>query len=344
MNDINKLMHDLEKDILSHNNQVSKAADPLLQSVMQSASLRRDLATEFINLVVDESVLLRELVRVHRTDAPSGDIAKLNVNTQVTEVATENTDSGNTRRPVDSVLTFNTVKMRSALDVTGEWQEDNIEGAGGRNTVLDAFFRAIANDVEQLAIEGDSSEAGSTDEARLIKANDGYNVLTTAALGARIVDAGDARASYKLLAKMLTDLPTKYKRDLSQLRWIMSWGSAQSLVDEYADRVTDFGDQMRSTGTLPPFLGIPVVIVPKIPEDLTLSGTAGTTGTFIWLTQPRNFTYIVQRDFRAEWERVPRSDRDELTIHMRNDFLVENTDAVVKATNVSTYNQHSFYS
>ena len=69
---------------------ISKAADPLLTTVMDSASLRRELADHFIDLVVDESELLK-LVRVHRTDAPSGDLTKLNVNTYVTEAATENT-------------------------------------------------------------------------------------------------------------------------------------------------------------------------------------------------------------------------------------------------------------
>lgn len=320
-----------------------KAAAPLITTVMNSASLRRELATRFINLVVDESELLK-MVRVKRVNAPSGDITKLNVNTNVTRLATENTTATETRRPVDSALTYTTVKTVSLMDVTGEWMEDNIEGAGGRNTIVKAFTDAIANDMETLAIEGDESVSASDDYSSLVKANDGWHQLTTLALGTNIRDAGGLRPSYQLLSDMLKDMPTKYKRNRSRLKWLMSWGSAQSLVDEFAARVTAFGDQIRQTGQYPAMLGIPVVIVPLIPEDLTLVGTTGTTGSFIWLADPNNFIFIVQRDFRAEWERVPRKDADELTIHMRTDFLVENTAAIVKATDVSVFEDHSFYS
>lgn len=319
-----------------------KAADPLITTVMNTASLRRQLATKFINLVVDESELL-QMVRTVRVDAPSGDLTKLNVNTNVTRKATENTTATETRRPVDSALSFTTVKSVSLMDVTGEWMEDNIEGAGGRNTVVTAFTSAIANDFETLAIEGDDSVVGSDDYSQLIQINDGWHQLTTLAAGANIRDAGGLRPSYQLLSDMLKDMPTKYKRARKNLKWIMSWGAAQSLVDEFAGRVTAFGDQVRQTGQFPAMLGIPLVIVPLIPEDLTLVGTTGTTGSFIWLADPNNFLFIVQRDFRAEWERVPRKDADELTIHMRTDFLVENTAAIVKATDVSVWENHAFY-
>jgi len=321
---------------------ISKAADPLLTTVMNSASLRRELADHFINLVVDESELLK-LVRVHRTDAPSGDLTKLNVTTYVTEAATENTDSGNTRRPSDTVVTFNTVKTRSALNVTGEWTEDNVGGQGGKAEALRAFYSAIANDMETLAIEGDSSNAGTTDYDRLVGANDGFHVLTTAAAGAHVVNAGATQASYKLMSEVLRGMPTKWKRNKTDLKWIMSWGAAQSLTDEYATRSTLFGDQIRHDGILGTVLGIPVQVVPLIPEDLTLTGTNGTTGTFIWLCNPQSMIFVIQRDFKAEWERVPRADRDELTIHMRSDFIVEETDAIAKAINVSTWTSHGYY-
>lgn len=319
-----------------------KAASPLITTVMDSASLRRELADMFINLVVDESRLL-QMVRQHRTAFPSGDITKLNVNTNVTRGATENTAATETRRPTDSVVTYNTAKTVSLLDVSGEWVEDNVGGQSGKNTAIEAFTRAIANDMETLSIEGDDSEAGSDDLAELIKVNDGWHVLTSAAEGAHIVDGTSKRTSYALLSEMLRAMPTKWKRNATELRWMMSWGAAQDLVDEFASRSTAYGDQMRKEGTLPPLLGIPVEIIPKIPEDLTLTGTDGTTGTFIWLCNPRNFIFVVQRDFKAEWERVPRKDADELTIHMRTDFVVEETDAVVKATDVSVWTGHGFY-
>ena len=53
--------------------------------------------------------------------------------------------------------------------------------------------------------------------------------------------------------------------------------------------------------------------------------------------------WIVQRDFSAEWERRARYDRDELTVYLRVDHLVQHTDGVVKATDVSVWSEHGFY-
>lgn len=339
-NELRAFIKKFETDVIRSRSR--KTADPLLTTVMNSASLRRQLATSFINQVVDESTLLK-MVRVMPVDAPSGDITKLNVNTHVTRGATENTASTETRRPVDSALTFTVKKTVSLMDVTGEWGEDNIEGEGGRSTAVTAFYRAIANDMETLAIEGDESVSGSTDYAALVSVNDGFHVQTGTDDGTYILNAGATRTSYKLLSQMLRLMPTKWKANKSDLRWFMSWNAAQDLVDEMTTRGTVFADSTLQNGVPPRILGIPIEIIPMIPEDLSLTGTSGTTGTFIWLTRPNNFIYVVLRDFKAEWERVPRSDKDELTIHMRTDFLVEEATAVVKATNVSHYEEVAYY-
>lgn len=324
---------------------MSKAADPLLVSVMDAESLKKELATEFINMVVNESTLLQQ-TRTKIVNAPTGNLVKLDITTNVLELATENTDSGNTRRPTDTPLTWSTVKLRAALDYTGEWTEDNIESEGGVSTVLTAFSDAIANDHEILCISGDSSVVATTDYGRLVKANDGFHVLTASGTGAVILNAGAKRPSYQLLSDMLKQMPTKYKRDISKLRWIMSWGSAMSLVDEIAGRLTEYSEVTKQAGLsiLNKVLNIPVMIVPYLPEDLTLTGTSGTTGTFIWLADPKNFISIFQRDLSFEKERIPRSDRWELTMYIRTDYLVENTASIVKATNVSLWSGHSRYS
>lgn len=36
----------------------------------------------------------------------------------------------------------------------------------------------------------------------------------------------------------------------------------------------------------------------------------------------------------CEWDRVPRSDKWEITIHTRNDFAIENTDMITMAYDV----------
>lgn len=322
---------------------IKKAADPLLTTSMTSQALKRQLADHFINQVVNESVLL-SAVTLKRVNAPSGDLTKLRISGHITEKATENTDSGNTMRPSNASLTYTTVKSRSAMDISGEWQEDNVEGPSGKQTVVTAMVDQISNDMEVLGLEGDSSTVGSDSLSNLLKINDGWNVLASAANGAHIVNAGAKRFSYALSSAMLRNMPTKWKRNKKVLRWIVSTNAKQDYIDEQAARVTPYGDVIRADGELPLIQGIAALEVPLLPEDLSLTGTNGTTGTFIFLTDPKNLYYIVQRDLRIDWWRNNRKDTDEATIYMRSDFLIEETDALVKASNVSVWTSHSYYS
>lgn len=308
-----------------------------------SQALSNEDADRFIVQVVNESVLLQN-IRVHRTANPSGDLTKLNVTGPVTEKATENTDSGNTYKPANSSVSFATAKTRSALDITGEVQEDTIEGSGARATILDAIVRQVSNDMEQLAIEGDDSITGTTAEERLLKTNDGWHVQTGAGSGAHRVDAGGLRASYALITEMWRNMPTKWRRDRAKLRWIISPNVETDLITEWASRSTDLGDSQRMTGALPKIHGVDFMVVPLLPEDLAITGTAGSTGTFIWLCDPQNFIYVVQRAITIEWEREPRKDADECTIHMRTDFIIEEEDAIVKAYGVNTDTGVAYYS
>ena len=313
---------------------VSKAAQPIDTTVFSgNGGLSQELADVFIDLVVDESVLLSNIA-VHRTNDPSGEFTKLDVTGPITRSATENTASTETRKPTNIPLPFVTAKTQSIFDITGEVDEDNIEGPRGSTTIVNAMLKQVSNDMEQLAIEGDTSVVGADDTSALVQTNNGYNVLTSLALGTHVKDAGDKRISWKLLQQMLKDLPTRYRRNLNELRWIMSSNTKLDLLGEVEERATPLGDTAYSSN-MPPTspLGIQILEIPLLPEDLTLSGTAS-TGTFIMLTRLSNLIYVVQRDLKVHSEYVPRTDKTEFTTFMRTDFLVENTDAVVKATNV----------
>ena len=322
---------------------VKKDAQPFLTTSLDTTALGKELATQFINQVVNQSILLSS-IRLHRTDKPTGYLTKLNISGHITQGATENTDSGYTRKPSSAGVTYLNVKSRSAMDITGEVQEDNIEGPSGKQTILNAMIDAVANDMEVMALEGDSSVAGSDDLSLLLKVNDGFNTQASAANGAHVVNAGALRFGYTLSSVMKRAMPTKWKRNMSKLRWIISYNTQQDYIDEQAARVTPYGDTIRQTSELPLINGIASMVVPLLPEDLSLTGTSGTTGTFILLTDPQNLIYVVQRDLKVEWWRNIRKDADEATMYMRTDFLIQEQDAVVKASNVSVYNKAAYYS
>ena len=313
------------------------AATPMTTTQMTDASgvgMSVEIPDRFIDLVVDESVLLKA-VRVYRTSKPSGDLAKLDITGYVTESATENTTSTETRAPTPNSVHYQNMKLRSQFDFTGELEEDNIEGAGGINTYLACLTKAIANDTETLSIEGDDSDGGSTDRSRLIRANDGWHIQTGAGSGAHIQNAGGKRPSWALLNAMIMSLPTRYRGGnwKQKFKWLMSPNCAQLFATEAVSRATGLGDGTYKGDALAPH-GIAIMEVPRIPENLTVSGTAS-LGTFIWLVVPTNFVYTIQRQLTiASWRNV-RKDATEITAFSRNDFVIENIDAVAKAINVN---------
>ena len=313
---------------------MSKGSDIINQALLQNTGgLAQNLADSFIDLMREESVLLKE-VRLWRVTERTGEVSKLDFSGHATEQASENTTSTETRRPTSTFLTYTTKKTRSQFDLTAEVVEDNIEGASGAQTILNVMLKSIRNSMETLGIEGDESNASTDDFSRLQKTNDGWNILTNQANGGRIKSAGAKRVSWELLRQMLVDLPTRYWQDRTALRWI---GSPLVLLDLQAEaegKDTNLGDLMWSSATGPPApLGIPFLEVPLMPTNLSVTGT-DSTGTILWLCDPKNFIYVVQRDMVVHQEFIPRFDRTEITAFMRTDFLVENADAVVKATNL----------
>lgn len=326
----------------SGSGQAARKAIMTTSDLSSAGGITSEDATRFIDLVVDESALLQN-IRVHRTSDPSGDISKLNVTGPITRLATEGTATTTTHKPTATSVAYATKKTVSALDISGEVQEDNIEKDQGRNTILNAMTKQIANDMERLGLEGDTTTQGSDDEAMLLKANDGFLKLTASGTGSHLVDAGATRPTMLLLKAMMRALPTKYRRDLTALRWIISSNCALDIAEEiaginpvYSAQIGALSDNTKQNGLIPTLFGVRPLIVPLMPETLALTGEgSGDTATVIMLCNPQNLIYVVQRALTIEWERVPRSDSWESTIHMRSDFVIENTDAIVKAHNVN---------
>lgn len=317
-----------------HGEQMSKAATPTTTSVFSSTGgLSQDLAEQFIDLVVDESVLLKA-VKVKKTNSSSGELSLIDVTGPVTRKATEDSTSTETRTVRNTKVPFVVVKTRSDFDITGEVDEDTIEGASGSATILNSLVKAIMNDMELLSIQGDDSLGGSDDLSSLLKSNDGWNVKTTLADGAHIRSAGGARPSLVLLRRMLGDMPTKWRRNLNELRWIMSPNTVLDLIGEIEGRKTALGDEAVQGTPAIRIHGVPILEIPLMPENLSVSGT-DSTGTLIWLTNPKNFVVVIARELKIHQDYQPRAgDVTEISAFMRTDFVVEIPDAVVKATNV----------
>lgn len=303
---------------------------------LPNSVLNRKQADRFIDLVVNESVLLQK-VRVIRTDRNKGEINKLDLGTIVTEGAST-TSRATTRVPTEQVVTFDCEKYRSAFDLKTDFMEDNLEKSGVRDTLLSMFSKRIAIDTELAGIQGDDSLSvgdAASDENNLFGVNDGWQkILEDNVPSGQQIDAAGAAPSKDLYYAMKRAIPSRYRAAKPNYVWVMPSGPADKWTLDWSDRETGGGDVALSRGTVPGPWGIPMLEVPLMPEDLSY-GSAGTDGSSIWLTPLKNLLYVVQRDITIEFDRRPRQDVWEVTVHFRVDFEIENPELVIMANNVA---------
>jgi len=325
----------------------------------QGGLMLPEQTNKFIDLTLEYSSMLK-MVRVERKTNARGELDTLNVGDVVSEGATEEPvgnavgDSPPTDeevKPDFAKLDYTMKKIRSLFDMSTESLLDNIEAeqtlqaqADGsvageptgsfRDTIMQAYAKRISSDLELLAIKGDSTIVSTaTKLLRLLKSNDGWDVITST--GCHYVDAGYKNVSIKLFGDMLASLPAPYLKAIKDLRWFVGPRLYIKWMTDLAARLTVAGDQALLGNPAAP-LGIPLVMVPLIPEDKTDDdGTVTQTGlTFIWLTFPENFIFLQRRYIETYWEFRPRRDKWENTTYSETDMMVENKDAIVKATNV----------
>lgn len=303
---------------------------------LPNSVLNREQADRFIDLLVDETVLMKR-IRVVRTSRNKGEINKLDLGTISTEGA-HTTSRATTYVPTERVVTYDCEKYRSAFDLKTDFMEDNIEGSAIRDTLLGMFTKRIAIDTEVAAIEGDDDLAtgdGQSAENNLLGVNDGFSKILRAQVpSGQQIDAAGAAPSKKLYYDMKRAIPSRYRAAKPQYTWITPSGPFDKWKLDWSDRETSGGDTALAEASVPGPWGIPMLEVPLMPEDMSF-GTTGTDGSEIWLTPLKNLIYFVQRDITIEFDRKPRQDCWEVTIHFRVDFEVENPDLVIIAKNVS---------
>jgi hypothetical protein len=314
------------------------ANELLLQKALETSDLsygtsrmNRSQADRFIRMTQNESVLLSGgLARVVPVDNPKSRLSKISFSGPVTEKATENTDSGNVVEPTYSFVDYDTEKVRSAVDITTEVYEENMEGGAHRDTIMSELAVRVGHDFEQLAILGDATTyaADASATGRLLRTFDGWYLKSQSA---NVVDINGATISRSVFSEMIRAMPNVYKQRKQELRFFCSPSIVQDYRDQLASRNTDLGD-MALQGSAPlQAYGVPIIEVPIFPENLDrFGGSEGwTDSSFIWLTFPQNLIMIISRELELYWEFKPRKDAWEATIYAKIGAQLENTDALV---------------
>jgi hypothetical protein len=248
-------------------------------------------SNKFIDYVVDETSLV-QACRVVRFRNEEMDIDKIAVNQRVAMPAAEARDPGLRRSVSTSKVTLHPKEVMIPFELSTNFLEHNIEGMSVEERIVRMMARQGANDVEELGILGNELGPARLESDLIENGSDSLYVKDSfLALGdgflkqaedGHVFDAGGAAVSANIFSSLFQELPTKFRRNRSNLRYLVPSDIEQQYRERLSSRATAMGDMtLTSTGQLVVF-GTPVVPVnllprnPRLVEHVTFTGSGST--------------------------------------------------------------------
>jgi hypothetical protein len=300
-----------------------------------SGILRPEQARRFIDYVWDATVLAKDGRRVTMR-ANTMELEKVNVGERVIRAAAQaNGDYTNTGATFSKVE-LTTKKIRLDWEVSAEALEDNVEGAGLEDHLVRLMTNAFANDIEDLAINGD----GTTGAFLSIMPGFIHKTKTNGDAHEAVVTVANDAWTPEVLQKIILAMPRKYRALKNNLKFYAGTDAFAGIVKHngtLADAIaeafgtvvpgTERGRQSYLDGMGQTFggarstrvLGIDVQEVPYYPDG------------YVDLTFPANRVWGFQRDITVNREYKPKKDTIEYTVFVRFGIQWEEEDAIAFA-------------
>jgi HK97 family phage major capsid protein len=289
--------------------------------------LAPEQARRFIDYVWDGTVLAKDGRRVTMR-ANTMELEKVNVGERVIRAANQADPTFTNAGAVFTKVELTTKKIRLDWEVSTEALEDNIEGAALEDHLVRLMTSAFANDIEDLAINGDGATGDflSIMEGFVHKVTDGSDAHEA------LVSVTNDAWTTETMESILLAMPRKYRALRSGMQFYAGtqafagivrengtiWdaiGSTERTRQSYINGEGQTIGNARSTRVL----GIPVLEVPYYPED------------YVDLTFPQNRIWGFQRDITVNREYKPKKDTIEYTVFIRFGLQWEELDAVAYA-------------
>lgn len=310
---------------LGQEEMLQKAIDTT--SLADGGLLTTSQANRFIDMSLDATVMLRDARIVHMHSAVM-ELDKIATSGRVSQLRSEGVAPAALSEAAFSKVTLTAVDIITPFEITMEALEDSIARGNLEETVIRVMARQTATDLEELAIQGDTSSADS-----FLQGLDGWRVL---AEDGHKVDFEGATLSKDGLAAMYKALPNRYKRNHEDLRFYFAPEAVQDWHDTFSDRASALGDQALTSAAAPPYMGVPVVAVPSIPTNLDgVDGHVGSDLSYGFLTPRQNLVFGIHRDIRIDKDRDILRGVNIYTITTRVAIEFEADDAVVLAVNIA---------
>ena len=300
-----------------------------------SGILRPEQAQRFIDYVWDATVLAQDGRRVTMR-ANTMELEKINVGERVIRAAAQGVGDYTNTGSTFSKVELTTKKIRLDWEVSAEALEDNIEGAALEDHLVRLMTNAFANDIEDLAINGDGSTGNflSIMKGFIKKHKDNGDSHEAA------VTVANNAWTPEVMQDIILAMPRKYRALKNNLKFYVGTDTFAGIVKHngtLADAISEaMGNRVAGTaqnrqayleGNGQTFggarttrvLGIDVQEVPYYPEG------------YVDLTFPQNRVWGFQRDIVVNREYKAKKDKIEYTVFVRFGIQWEEEDSIVWA-------------
>lgn len=280
---------------------------------------------QFITFMRDYSQFLNRINMI-TMQAPQRQLDYLDVNRRAMRTQLENQNNETTGDITTKKRTLTAKGVIMPYDVTMQFYKENIEKQNAGTTLARMFAQQFANDVVDLAFNGDEA-ASSTGADDFLKINDGWVKILKNDPATHKHDSTTAETDNKdmivIFSEMLSEMPSQYfqmyqTEDKSNLKIFVSHAENFAYKEQLVQRNTALGDSVLTNGQNVNFNGFEIVPVGFLPN-----------GTRI-LTSYRNLVYGIYGPSLEVYHEVnPRFTRHEYTLMADFDFEIMNPDAAV---------------
>jgi len=279
-------------------------------------------AQKFMRLLIKESVLMK-LATVVPMASPKQQISKIKFGSRILRPGAEATALavGDRVKPDLSMVELDAKLFKAEVRLSDETLEDSIERGELRQTIMEMMAEAIARDIEEVIVSGDTASGDA-----FLAVMDGVLKQATS----NVVDAAGSPISKDLMRDMLKTLPSEHLRDKKAMRFLTSVDADLDYRNSLAERATAVGDKFLEGDTPVLYSGVPVQPVPLFPENLG----AGSDQTVILLCNPKNIHVGIWRQIRIESARDISEGTLKIVATLRFDVKYAEEPGVAKAINV----------
>ena len=315
-------MPGLAAGLLDNRTILEKADLALSDLTTGGGMLQPAQAQKFLRILINEAVILKQSTVVPMR-SPKQLIEKIRFANRILRSGSEAValPVGDRVLPNLGKVELDAQLFKAEVRLNNEVLEDSIERGQLRQTIMQLMAEAIARDVDEVVIQGDTTSG----DPFLAKLN---GILKQAS--SNIVDAQNQSTNKTVFRDMLKTMPHPFLRNKKELRFFTSVNSEIDYKDSLADRATVGGDKYVEEDVPAMYSGVPVLHVPMFPEGL---GAGGNT-TDVILTDPKNINVGIWRNIRVEVDKIVWEGVLVIVATLRFDVKYAEETAVVKAVNV----------